>query len=210
MPQCRICLDDDDERNLISPCLCRGSVEFIHRECLLSEVQFSGNEKCTICNQRYFLNEFIRLHYFIRLLLALLFICCYTLTSHFLGSIAVTSMYAGIYIAALYSKNKNVLLNLTNYIVIGIAAVLLEELLFLEHRKQILLFLNIPLLTFLWMYSIYRIVPELYLFYISCTGIFALYCTLILVALHAEDIGLETVYVVGIFSLSLSLLKVTE
>ena len=34
VPFCRICLEDDIEGRLISPCECSGSAEFIHKECL--------------------------------------------------------------------------------------------------------------------------------------------------------------------------------
>lgn len=32
--QCRFCLGDDDQDNMISPCLCTGSSKFVHRGCL--------------------------------------------------------------------------------------------------------------------------------------------------------------------------------
>ncbi|OZC05132.1 zinc finger, C3HC4 type [Onchocerca flexuosa] len=31
---CRICLEEDNESNLISPCECRGSLQFVHIRCL--------------------------------------------------------------------------------------------------------------------------------------------------------------------------------
>ncbi len=33
--QCRVCLEDEREENLISPCVCQGSVKYIHNACLL-------------------------------------------------------------------------------------------------------------------------------------------------------------------------------
>ena len=32
--ECRICLCEDNNKELISPCRCSGSIEFVHRECL--------------------------------------------------------------------------------------------------------------------------------------------------------------------------------
>jgi len=32
--ECRICLSDEDAKNLIAPCLCKGSARWIHRQCL--------------------------------------------------------------------------------------------------------------------------------------------------------------------------------
>ena len=34
MPQCRFCLEDADEDQLIAPCNCDGSHKFVHQECL--------------------------------------------------------------------------------------------------------------------------------------------------------------------------------
>ena len=34
LPFCRICLDIDETKNLISPCLCSGTSKWVHKECL--------------------------------------------------------------------------------------------------------------------------------------------------------------------------------
>ena len=60
--QCRICLDDEDSENLISPCDCKGSIEYVHRGCLIKYFKYrfkaAGNEEkrrmkkrieCEIC-----------------------------------------------------------------------------------------------------------------------------------------------------------------
>ena len=33
MYECRICLEEDEIENLISPCLCRGTSKYIHEKC---------------------------------------------------------------------------------------------------------------------------------------------------------------------------------
>ena len=57
MDQCRICLEDDLITNMISPCLCRGHMKYIHRECLNQWIVLSENpdnkEKCPTCNFNY-------------------------------------------------------------------------------------------------------------------------------------------------------------
>lgn len=55
MRTCRICLDDEeDSGEFISPCLCKGSGRWIHRECLKlcmeKALQF---HHCTVCNFEY-------------------------------------------------------------------------------------------------------------------------------------------------------------
>ena len=61
MFECRICLEEDDIENLISPCLCRGTTKYIHEKCLnewrtLSENR--ENEKiCPQCKFEYHLEN---------------------------------------------------------------------------------------------------------------------------------------------------------
>ena len=55
MKQCRICFDDSDQPNLISPCKCKGSQKWVHIECLnmwraQSQQSFY---KCPTCKYEY-------------------------------------------------------------------------------------------------------------------------------------------------------------
>ena len=53
---CRICYEQNS-KNLISPCLCSGTAEFIHEECLKSWIKSQDksidNPKCEICGYSY-------------------------------------------------------------------------------------------------------------------------------------------------------------
>ena len=52
MFECRICLEEDEEENLISPCLCRGTTKYIHEKCLNEWRTLSENtDNQTICPQ---------------------------------------------------------------------------------------------------------------------------------------------------------------
>ena len=52
MKQCRICLDEGGD--LFSPCLCNGSVRYVHRECLATWIDVANNPaRCTICHAEY-------------------------------------------------------------------------------------------------------------------------------------------------------------
>jgi len=46
--ECRICYSEGN--NLISPCLCKGSLKYIHYDCLQEYIKHYGNE-CKICLQ---------------------------------------------------------------------------------------------------------------------------------------------------------------
>tara|TARA_B100000674_G_C37832516_1_gene911243 strand:- start:280 stop:1227 length:948 start_codon:yes stop_codon:yes gene_type:complete len=55
--QCRICLDNDRQEELINPCLCKGTQMYVHRDCLnqwrsvnVNPVAFS---QCTVCKYKY-------------------------------------------------------------------------------------------------------------------------------------------------------------
>ena len=58
---CRICLDTEPSKNLVSPCNCMGSTKFVHQACILEyatknnkieEDEATGQFKlkCEICN----------------------------------------------------------------------------------------------------------------------------------------------------------------
>ena len=38
--RCKICLEDDSLRNLISPCQCTGSMKYVHRRCLREWISY--------------------------------------------------------------------------------------------------------------------------------------------------------------------------
>ena len=46
---CRICHSGDEAESLISPCLCTGSVKFVHHTCLMSWLQRAVMSKCELC-----------------------------------------------------------------------------------------------------------------------------------------------------------------
>lgn len=47
--QCRICFDTENQETLVSPCLCRGSGEYIHKECLERYIQHYPDGICRVC-----------------------------------------------------------------------------------------------------------------------------------------------------------------
>ena len=57
MNQCRICLEEDEISNMISPCLCRGHMKYVHRDCLNQWRVLSGlpdsNNTCPTCKFKY-------------------------------------------------------------------------------------------------------------------------------------------------------------
>ena len=48
---CRICYMNDN--NLEKFCDCKGSIEFMHRKCLLKWIKRSKSLNCEICNKKY-------------------------------------------------------------------------------------------------------------------------------------------------------------
>ena len=52
---CRICLEStlDPEDQWIEPCSCRGTVQWVHHECLKIWIQVSDRKTCDICNSEY-------------------------------------------------------------------------------------------------------------------------------------------------------------
>ena len=52
---CRICHINESE--LISPCLCDGSMKFVHESCLKKWMKFSGSIKCELCKFSYSITQ---------------------------------------------------------------------------------------------------------------------------------------------------------
>ena len=53
--QCRICLDDNDQDELFSPCKCNGTSKYVHRSCLNTWIESSSEAKteCMECKYKY-------------------------------------------------------------------------------------------------------------------------------------------------------------
>jgi hypothetical protein len=53
--KCWICLDTDNEQDFISPCLCRGSIKFVHRACLDNwrATKPDAFDRCNQCHFKY-------------------------------------------------------------------------------------------------------------------------------------------------------------
>lgn len=51
---CRICLEEDNLENLISPCKCNGTIKYIHKDCLDKWRTVSKSKfHCTLCDEEY-------------------------------------------------------------------------------------------------------------------------------------------------------------
>ena len=53
--ECRICLEDENQHDMISPCFCRGTSKYVHRECLNRWIETNlNNEASTQCQECHF------------------------------------------------------------------------------------------------------------------------------------------------------------
>ena len=51
---CRVCrCEGTPERPLFHPCICTGSIKFIHQDCLLQWLRYSKKEFCELCSHRF-------------------------------------------------------------------------------------------------------------------------------------------------------------
>ena len=53
VPLCRFCFEGDESKELINPCECSGSQEWVHFECLKQWIESSGKKKCEVCKTKY-------------------------------------------------------------------------------------------------------------------------------------------------------------
>ncbi|KAG6550072.1 hypothetical protein Mapa_008028 [Marchantia paleacea] len=51
--ECRICQEEDDVKNLETPCACSGSVKYAHRKCVQRWCNEKGDTICEICRMSY-------------------------------------------------------------------------------------------------------------------------------------------------------------
>uniref|UniRef100_A0A914CPR1 RING-CH-type domain-containing protein n=1 Tax=Acrobeloides nanus TaxID=290746 RepID=A0A914CPR1_9BILA len=53
IPSCRICFDENKQKDLIAPCDCNGSIKYVHSKCLKKWCDYIGSETCDICGISY-------------------------------------------------------------------------------------------------------------------------------------------------------------
>ncbi|KAL1472979.1 hypothetical protein MTO96_039023 [Rhipicephalus appendiculatus] len=57
LPACRICFFGGGKEPLIEPCNCRGTIGFVHRDCLELWIQRTLDAKCQICHFQYIVRK---------------------------------------------------------------------------------------------------------------------------------------------------------
>lgn len=51
---CRVCRSEGvPDRPLFHPCICTGSIKWIHQECLVQWMRYSRKEYCELCGHRF-------------------------------------------------------------------------------------------------------------------------------------------------------------
>ena len=58
--ECRVCFETTDQNLMVSPCHCRGSMAYIHLQCLKNCIETSGQQKCGICEQNWLGIDFVK------------------------------------------------------------------------------------------------------------------------------------------------------
>lgn len=54
---CRICHEGEQEEELVSPCLCRGSVSLVHRSCIQKWLSTANQDACELCGHTFTLSR---------------------------------------------------------------------------------------------------------------------------------------------------------
>lgn len=104
--QCWICYEDANtkENPLITPCMCTGSLSFVHHDCLSKWIMSSGKKNCQQCKYEfkknvYYLHPLYRYidnHFFDITISCLFIFIMYILYFYLIGSSVVkTNMYGG-------------------------------------------------------------------------------------------------------------------
>lgn len=76
--QCRICLENDTLKNLISPCRCSGNSKFVHYKCIEQwrKINISNHKyhTCEVCNGKYDITPKKSLFWWFRFISYIMFI----------------------------------------------------------------------------------------------------------------------------------------
>ncbi|KAL3835096.1 hypothetical protein ACJIZ3_009832 [Penstemon smallii] len=54
--ECRICQEEDEEKDMEAPCACNGTLKFAHRKCIQRWCNKKGDITCEICNRVFLPN----------------------------------------------------------------------------------------------------------------------------------------------------------
>jgi hypothetical protein len=52
-PECRICLESDNQEDMVSPCACQGTMQHAHLACLKHWCAEKKSLSCELCNAEY-------------------------------------------------------------------------------------------------------------------------------------------------------------
>nr|CDS21167.1 E3 ubiquitin protein ligase MARCH8 [Echinococcus granulosus] len=137
IPFCRICYDSNDESNnmemesrgrLIAPCLCDGSMKYVHQCCIQRWIKISRSRKCELCNFRYAIRRHVKENKGVRLwkwkfyaFEIIILLLAAWLSWH--SAVAFTSTSSGLLQASFFAGLMGLILgNYVEFFIFGISA----------------------------------------------------------------------------------------
>ena len=51
--ECRICFETTNQKEMLSPCDCSGTMAYIHSHCLKNSIELNEEQNCHICDQNW-------------------------------------------------------------------------------------------------------------------------------------------------------------
>jgi hypothetical protein len=116
MYTCRICLDEEnDNSKLIVPCLCKGSMKYIHPTCLDKLRKSNPNEyyNCKICEYKYKIRPTILAKYLrSKFIIALITLIVYMSFALIIGYIININFFVNNNYIIKYLLNGNIILGI--------------------------------------------------------------------------------------------------
>ena len=100
--ECKFCLDTNNQEDMISPCYCKGSLEYVHFECLeyYHSVNDDISDKCRICQYFYNYDKEIKYNVFSKLFI----------------NFFLLYFYNFIYILSCFDQNVHYLIKITFFL----------------------------------------------------------------------------------------------
>lgn len=190
--QCRYCFGDEDVEQMVAPCLCQGTSQFVHESCLQRYFTYYPDRVCRVCNARMeYVSTTDRLLpcLFIPLLTSLV------MASSVSPAAKVMLLFGGLGLSAVFAIHPIFHKDL------AVGSIVMGSLLMLSRSDlRLTLWLLGGFSIIAWFRTILRYIPvQVFLVFMTCTLV-VLYITLFAMAVihHLDALG-TALFVVQVF-----------
>lgn len=172
MTTCRICLDTDRVEDMVSPCQCRGTARYIHRQCLDRYIDHYPDGVCRVCLTPFVYSSPKRVWSGITTGIMLL-----VMVATSVAPIGFKIIYLGVVIAVLFLYIVRNLFTPFIALVVGVVYILLG----FGMNAEVNLWTIIAVAAMCMIYTMFRYIPQPYILLMLAIVILTLYAVALLI-----------------------------